>query len=53
MTTHLRTVLKAQHAEHERLKKAGCIFPNVFWRMVADERGGAKHPKAITSFNWL
>jgi integrase len=51
MTADLRAVLKPQHAEHERLEKAGCIFPNVFWRMVADERGGAKHPKAITSFN--
>lgn len=51
MTTGLRRVLKAQHAEHKRLKKAGHIFPNVFFREVADERGGAKHPKVITSFN--
>ena len=50
-TTELRTVLAAQHAEHKPLKKAGHIFPNVFWRMVADERGGKKHPKVITSFN--
>jgi integrase len=51
MTDDLRTLLKAQHAEHERLKKAGHIFPQVFFREVADERGGAKHPKVITSFN--
>jgi integrase len=50
-TAELRTVLKAQHDEHERLKKAGHIFPQVFFREVADERGGVKHPKAITSFN--
>jgi hypothetical protein len=39
MTADLRAVLKPQHAEHEGLKKAGCIFPNVFWRMVADPEG--------------
>ena len=50
-TAELRTVLAAQHAEHKRLKKAGHIFPNVFWRMVADERGGKKHPKVITRFD--
>jgi integrase len=51
MTADLRTALLAQHAEHERLKQAGHIFPHVFFREVADERGGAKHPKVITSFN--
>jgi integrase len=51
MTIDLRTLLKAQQVEHERLKKAGHIFPQVFFREVADERGGAKHPKVITSFN--
>ena len=51
MTDDLRALLKAQQAEHERLKKAGHIFPKVFFREVADERGGAKHPKAITCFN--
>src|SRR6266545_3415927 len=34
MTAELRTVLQAQHAEHERLKKAGHIFPHVFFREV-------------------
>lgn len=51
MTTDLRTVLQAQHAEHERLKKAGQLEPWVFWRMVAEERGGEKKPQPIISFN--
>jgi integrase len=50
-TAELRTVLKAQHAEHKRLKKAGYIFPQVFFREVAEGRGGEKKPKAITSLN--
>jgi integrase len=36
MTTELRTLLKTQHAEHERLKKAGTIAPWVFYRLVCD-----------------
>lgn len=51
MTTDLRAMLTAQYAEHGRLKKAGHIFPNVFWRMVAKGRGGPQSPKPITSFN--
>lgn len=51
MTDNLRTLLQAQHAPHERLKKARHIFPQVFLREVAEERGGDKKPKAITSFN--
>lgn len=51
MTTELRAVLKAQYAEHERLKKAGHIFPQVFFREVAEGRGGLKKPKPITSLN--
>ena len=51
MTTALRGPLEARQAEHERLKKAGHIFPNVFWREVAKGRGGEKRPKVITSFN--
>lgn len=51
MTADLRRVLEQQHAEHEALKKAGHIFPRVFWRMVADGRGGEKRPRAIVSFN--
>ena len=34
-----------------RLKKAGQIVPWVFFRMVADGRGGEKHPKPIRAFN--
>ena len=51
MTDDLRAVLAVRHAEHERLKKAGQIEPWVFFRMVADERGGEKKPKLVTSFN--
>jgi integrase len=51
LTGALRTLLGAQHAEHERLKKAGHIFPHVFFREVAEERGGEPKPKVITSFN--
>lgn len=50
-TAELRDVLAAQHAEHERLKKAGQIAPWIFWRMVAKGRGGEKSPTPITSFN--
>jgi integrase len=51
MTTALRTVLQAQHTKHEQLKKAGHIVPQVFWRMVADGRGGPLEPKPIKSIN--
>lgn len=48
MTTALRLMLKAQHAKHEQLKKQGhVIIPYVFWRMVADGRGGDKKPRRI------
>jgi integrase len=50
MTADLRVVLKAQHVEHLALKKAGHIFPHVFFRMVAEGRGGEKKPRLITSF---
>ena len=49
MTVDLRRLLEAQHAEHLRLKKAGEIEPWVFFRMVADTRGGQKHPQPIRS----
>lgn len=35
MTLKLRALLQAQHAEHERLRKAGQFEPWVFFRMVA------------------
>lgn len=50
MTVDLRRVLKAQHAEHERLKKSGQIVPWVFFREVAEGRGGDKKPRRIISF---
>jgi len=49
MTVELRRVLKEQHAEHERLKKAGQIEPWVFFRMVAEGRGGPEKPRPIVS----
>ena len=50
MTTDLRALLQAQHVEHERLKKAGHICPYVFFREVAEGRGGEKKPRRIISF---
>ena len=51
MTTRLRALLKARHAEHDRLKKAGQMEPWVFFRMVAEERRGSKKPQPILAFN--
>ena len=51
LTDDLRTVLDGQSAEHDRLKKAEHICPYVFFREVAEKRGGAKKPKRIISFN--
>lgn len=50
MTDDLRALLEDQHAEHERLKKAGHICPFVFFRLVADERGGEKKPRRVKAF---
>ena len=50
MTVDLRRVLRAQHAEHERLKAAGKICPHVFFRLVARGRGGERFPKPISAF---
>ncbi len=49
MTTELHKLLKAQDAARERLKKAGKICRWVFFRMVAEERGGEKKPQRIIS----
>jgi integrase len=49
-TRALRTVLEVQWAEHERLKKQGQIVPYVFFREVADGRGGEKTPRKIIRF---
>jgi integrase len=50
-TADLRAVLLAQRAAHAKLKKAGHITPLVFWRMVAEGRGGTKKPQPIVSLN--
>src|SRR5262249_5160324 len=51
LTTALRDLLKARKVEHDRLKKAGHILPNVFWRMIAEGRGGPKKPQLIVRFD--
>lgn len=50
LSAELREVLAAQKAEHERLKKAGHLCPWVFFREVADERGGEKKLRRIKRF---
>jgi integrase len=49
-TRELRTLLEAQHVEHERLKKQGTVVPWVFYRMVAEGRRGKKKAQPIRSF---
>jgi integrase len=49
-TAGLRALLRARNAEREKLKKAGVIVPWVFWRMVAEGRGGEKKPRQIVAF---
>jgi integrase len=49
-TADLRTLFKAQHAEHKRLRKAGMLEPWVFYRMVAEGRRGKKKPQPIVAF---
>jgi len=49
MTTELRRLLKSQEAERDQLKKANGIVRWVFWRMVAEGRGGEKKPQPIIS----
>jgi integrase len=50
MTAALRSVLLAQQAKHAELRQSGRIVPYVFFRMVADGRGGEKSPRPIVSF---
>jgi integrase len=50
-TDDLRALLKAQQKAHAELKEAKHITPLVFWRMVADGRGGEKKPRAIVSLS--
>jgi integrase len=51
LTDDLRALLEAQFEAHQRLKAQGEICPWVFFRMVAEARGGAKHLTRIVSFN--
>jgi integrase len=50
LTARLRGILEGQDAERLRLKKAGHICPLVFFREIADTRGGEQKPRAIGSF---
>jgi integrase len=50
MTAELRTFLEQQHQRHLHWKKQGTIEPWVFFKEVADERGGDKKPQPITRF---
>jgi integrase len=43
--------LEVQNQDHQRMMLAGEICPFVFVRMVADGRGGNKHPRRIVSLN--
>lgn len=45
----LKALLEQQREEHRQLAKAGQLEPWVFFRMVANERGGAKQPRRIES----
>ncbi len=52
MTIQLRQLLEAQRDERDRLKKeSNAICPWVFFRMVAEKRGGEKKPQQILSLN--
>jgi integrase len=50
MTADLRALLEERQREHERLKQAGHIIPQVFFRLVAQGRGGELRPKRILEF---
>jgi integrase len=51
MSAQLRTLLLRRYGQHEKLRKAGHIEPWVFWRMVAQGRGGKKKPQPIVAFS--
>ena len=51
MNGALRALPQAQRVAQERLKKAGHIVPHVFFREIADGRGGDKKPRPIRSFS--
>jgi integrase len=49
LTTRLRQILEAQKAKADAMKGKRKIVPWVFFRMVANGRGGPKRPEPITS----
>ena len=50
-TADLRRLLEAQHdAADAAQRQHGCVVPWVFFRLVANGRGGVKHPKPIKRF---
>jgi integrase len=51
MTKDLRRLLEEQRDERDRLKQLPEICPWVFFRMVAEKRGGKKHPERIRTLN--
>ena len=51
MTAELRKLLETQQAAHDTLKKAGHVVPWVFWRLIAEGRGGDKKPRPILAFH--
>ena len=51
MTGELRALLEAQHVAAENVKQQGHLTPWVFFRMVANGRGGVKSPKPIRAFS--
>jgi integrase len=50
MTAELRRLLEDRKTEHDDLKRQGRITPLVFFRLVAEGRGGELKPRAIVSF---
>lgn len=51
LTDDLRTLLEERKREADGLKRdKGQIVRRVFFRMIADKRGGEKHPRPIRAF---
>jgi integrase len=49
MTEGLRELLLERQADADRVRRAGHVIPQVFWREVANGRRGPKKPVPITS----
>jgi integrase len=50
MTAALRALLERQQAQQGKQKLLGHLVPWVFFRLVAECRGGAKQPQRIVAF---